>query len=82
MIDTQKERKESKHNSKGGHQITREEKKRKEKKVQNSLKTINKIAMSTLLSGASPVAQLVKDLPAVLETPVQFLGQEDPLEMG
>ena len=29
---------------------------------------------------ASLVAQLVKNPPAVLETPVQFLGQEDPLE--
>ena len=28
------------------------------------------------------VAQLVKNLPAVQETPVQFLGQEDPLEKG
>ena len=27
---------------------------------------------------ASPVAQLVKNLPAMQETPVQFLGQEDP----
>ena len=26
------------------------------------------------------VAQLVKNLPAVQETPVWFLGQEDPLE--
>ena len=31
---------------------------------------------------ASLVAQLVKDLPAVQETPVEFLGQEDPLEKG
>ena len=31
---------------------------------------------------ASLVAQLVKTLPAIQETPVQFLGQEDPLEMG
>ena len=38
--------------------------------------------LSTLLSGTSPVAQLVKDLPAVQETPVQFLGQEDLLEKG
>ena len=30
---------------------------------------------------ASLVAQLVKNLPAVQETRVQFLGQEDPLEM-
>ena len=32
--------------------------------------------------GASLVAQLVKDLPAMQETPVQFLGGEDPLEEG
>ena len=31
---------------------------------------------------ASLVAQLVKNLPAVQETPVLFLGQEDPLEEG
>ena len=31
---------------------------------------------------ASLIAQLVKNLPAVQETPVQFLGQEDPLEKG
>ena len=29
---------------------------------------------------ASLVAQLVKSLPAIQETWVQFLGQEDPLE--
>ena len=31
---------------------------------------------------ASLIAQLVKNLPAIQETPVQFLGQEDPLEKG
>ena len=31
--------------------------------------------------GASLVAQLVKNLPAMQETPIQFLGQED-LEKG
>ena len=31
---------------------------------------------------ASLIAQLVKNLPAMQETPVQFLGQEDPLEKG
>ena len=31
---------------------------------------------------ASPMAQMVKNLPAMQETPVQFLGQEDPLEKG
>ena len=29
---------------------------------------------------ASLVVQLVKNLPTIQETPVQFLGQEDPLE--
>ena len=31
---------------------------------------------------ASLVAQLVKNLPAMQETPIQFLGWEDPLENG
>ena len=33
-------------------------------------------------SGASLVAQLVKNPPAMQETPVRFLGREDPLEKG
>ena len=33
-----------------------------------------------LYSRASPVAQLVKNLPAMQETWIQFPGQEDPLE--
>ena len=33
-------------------------------------------------SQASLVAQLVKSPPAMQEIPVQFLGQEDPLEKG
>ena len=32
--------------------------------------------------GASLVAQIVKNLPAMEETQVQFLGQENPLENG
>ena len=28
------------------------------------------------------VAYLVKNLPAMQETPVQFVGREDPLETG
>ena len=32
--------------------------------------------------GASPVAQMVKNLPALHETRVQSLDQEDPLEKG
>ena len=35
-----------------------------------------------LLLWASPVAQLVRNLPAMQETWVQFLGREDPLEKG
>ena len=31
---------------------------------------------------ASPIARLVKNRPAMQETPVRFLGQEDPLEKG
>ena len=31
---------------------------------------------------ASLIAQLVKNLPAMPETPVWFLGGEDPLEKG
>ena len=37
---------------------------------------------TTLLGGASLVAQTVKHLAAVWETWVQFLGGEDPLEKG
>ena len=32
------------------------------------------------LTRAALVAQLVKNLPAMQETPVRFLGQEDPLQ--
>ena len=32
------------------------------------------------VAGASQVAQWVKNLPAMQETQVQFLGWEDPLE--
>ena len=34
------------------------------------------------LPRASLIAQLVKNPPAMQETPVQFLGPEDPLEKG
>ena len=37
---------------------------------------------SSALRRASLVAQLVKNPPAMQETPVRFLGQEDPLEKG
>ena len=32
--------------------------------------------------GASLIAQLVKNLCAMQDIPVQFLGQEEPLEKG
>ena len=41
-----------------------------------------KIGYPLHYSWASLVAQLVKNLPAMQETPVQFLGREDPLEKG
>ena len=34
------------------------------------------------MGSASLIAQLVKNPPAMKETLVQFLGQEDPLETG
>ena len=37
---------------------------------------------SLVLSGASLIAQLVKNPPSMQETLVQFLGQEDLLEKG
>ena len=33
-----------------------------------------------MIVGISPVAQMVKNLPAVQETQVRSMGQEDPLE--
>ena len=38
------------------------------------------VIASNFVSGASRVAQMVKNWPAVWETQVQCLGQEDPLE--
>ena len=40
------------------------------------------LGSSSPTPGASLMAQLVKNLPAMQETPVQFLDQEDPLEKG
>ena len=37
---------------------------------------------SIIIVGASLIAQSVKNLPAMQETQVQFLGREDPLEEG
>ena len=35
-----------------------------------------------VLTGASLIAQLVKNPPAMQETPFRFVSQEDPLEKG
>ena len=40
------------------------------------------IATSKLYYWASWMAQLVENLSTMQETPVQFLGREDPLEKG
>ena len=40
------------------------------------------IKLDHISKRTSIVAQLVKNLPAMQETWVQFLGQEDPLEKG
>ena len=40
------------------------------------------LEVSNGLEWASLIAQLVKNPPALQETPIQFLGQEDPLEKG
>ena len=41
-----------------------------------------KLIVLCLKIWVSPIAQLVKNLPAIQETLVRFLGQEDPLEKG
>ena len=38
------------------------------------------LTLMTEFGGSSLVSQLVKNLPAMQETPVQFLGPQDPLE--
>ena len=41
-----------------------------------------KVGYNLVTKGDSPIAQMVKNLPAMQETQVQSLGQEDPLEKG
>ena len=40
------------------------------------------VCFNDVLTRASLIPQLVKNLPAMQETLVQLLGQEDPLEKG
>ena len=46
------------------------------------IQRIDSLEKTLMLGGASLIAQLVKNLPAMQEITVQFLGQEDPLEKG
>ena len=48
----------------------------------NSWKNHFPLNLTFITLGASLVAQLIKNPPAMRETQVQFLGQEDPLEKG
>ena len=43
---------------------------------------ISKFSKVSEHKGASVIAQLIKNPPEMQETPVQFLGWEDPLEKG
>ena len=45
-------------------------------------KHISFIVIEDIYREFFPIAQMVKNLPAIWETWVQSLGQEDPLEMG
>ena len=52
--------------------------------VQNALRTLERVCFlyKFVYDGASLVAQLVKNSPAMQETLVQFLDREGPLEEG
>ena len=46
------------------------------------LNSIENMSSLTLNSRASLIAQLLKNIPTMQETPVQFLGWENPLKKG
>ena len=46
------------------------------------MQRIDSLEKTLMLGGASLIAKLVKNLPAMQEIPVRFLGREDPLEKG
>ena len=48
--------------------------------MRKNVQTTSKLYLFHLLAGTSLIAQSVKNLPAMQETWVQFLGLEDPLE--
>ena len=45
-------------------------------------KVLPRLRTTVVIRGASLIAQVVMNLPAMQETTVQFLGQEGPLEKG
>ena len=47
-----------------------------------STKALPRFYPKIMLLGASVVTQMVKNLPAMRETQIRSLGQEDPLEKG
>ena len=53
-----------------------------EHQVPDALATQSPLRPTRMNTRASLVAQLVKNPPAMQETPVRFLGREDPLEKG
>ena len=51
--------------------------------IKHSKKAFVYICIACIIEyGASLIAQLIKNLPAMRETLVRFLGQENPLEKG
>ena len=46
------------------------------------MQRIDSLEKTLMLGGASLIPQLIKNLPAMQEIPVRFLGWEDPLEKG
>ena len=48
--------------------------------MRKNVQTTSQLYLFHLLAGTSLIAQSVKNLPAMQETWVQFLGLEDPLE--
>ena len=46
------------------------------------MQRIDSLEKTLMLGGASLIPQLIKNLPAMQEIPVRFLGREDPLEKG
>ena len=53
-----------------------------ESSTMTGIQKSNALTQSIRIFGASLAAQLVKNLLAMQETPVRFLGQKDPLEKG